>query len=94
VAENGGTMRVPGLLCVALLLCGCARAERDGTAAGHLLAPVTDAVAPAPAQMYPGEVDDAKCRDLGHEPSTPGYGNCRLELEMKRGGQFAFMTGT
>jgi hypothetical protein len=44
--------------------------------------------------MYPGEVDDAKCRDLGHEPSTPGYGNCRLELEMKRGGQFAFMTGT
>ena len=35
-------------------------------------------------QQNQGEVDDAKCRDLGHEPNTWGYGNCRLELEIAR----------
>jgi len=77
-------MRVPGSLCVALLLCGCASAERDGGEAGHILASVTDAIVPGLHQKYPGEIDDAKCRDLGHGPNTWGYGNCRLELEMRR----------
>jgi hypothetical protein len=45
---------------------------------------VTDALAPSNQQIYPGEIDDAKCRDLGHEPNTWGYGNCRLELEKTR----------
>jgi len=77
-------MRVPGTLCVALLLCGCASAGGDRSGTGHILASVTDAVAPAAQQMYPGEIDDAKCRDIGHEPNTWGYGNCRLELEVRR----------
>ena len=25
--------------------------------------------------------DDAKCRELGFEPGTEAYGNCRLQLE-------------
>ena len=33
---------------------------------------------------YAREIDDAKCRDLGHELNTWGSGNCRLELEMRR----------
>jgi hypothetical protein len=68
-------MRVPGLLCVALFLCGCAGAGGDGNPSA------SDTL-----QAGPQQIDDAKCRDLGHEPNTPGYGNCRLELEIKRGG--------
>jgi hypothetical protein len=70
-------MRILGSLCIALLLFGCASTGGDGSAT------VTD-VAPGNQQMYPGEIDDAKCRDLGHEPNTWGYGNCRLELEKAR----------
>jgi hypothetical protein len=77
-------MRVPGLLCVALLLCGCASAGGGGNPSGHILGPASDALASRSPLNVSGEIDDAKCRDLGHEPNSPGYGNCRLELEMKR----------
>jgi hypothetical protein len=63
---------------IALLLFGCANAGGDASAT------VTDALAPSNQQIYPGEIDNAKCRDLGHEPNTWGYGNCRLELEKTR----------
>jgi hypothetical protein len=78
-------MRIPVSLCVAGLLSACASASGgDGGAVGNLVASVTETVAPGAQQNHQGEIDDAKCRDLGHEPNTWGYGNCRLELELRR----------
>jgi hypothetical protein len=33
--------------------------------------------------------DDARCRELGFQPKTEGYGNCRLQLEQIRATQDA-----
>jgi hypothetical protein len=77
-------MRIPVSLCVAGLLSACASAGGGDGAVGHIVASVTDALAPRAQQNYQGEIDDAKCRDLGHEPNTWSYGNCRLELEVRR----------
>ena len=78
-------MRIPVSLCVAGLLCACASAGGgDSGALSNIVASVTDALAPAAQHTHQGEIDDAKCRDLGHEPNTWGYGNCRLGLELRR----------
>jgi hypothetical protein len=78
-------MRIPVSLCVAGLLCACASAGGgDGGAVSNIVASVTDALAPGAQPNHQGEIDDDKCRDLGHEPNTWGYGNCRLELELRR----------
>jgi hypothetical protein len=74
-------MRTIATVCVALALCGCAGAERDGSAAGNISASVTDAVMPGARQKYRAQVDDTKCREFGFEPKTQGYADCRLELE-------------
>ncbi len=77
-------MRIPVSLCVASFLSACTSASGDGGAIGHIIASVTDSVASGAQQNYQGEINEAKCRELGHEPNTWGYGNCRLELEMRR----------
>lgn len=67
------------LICVGLLLAGCAAAS-EGSAGGMIY----DTMHPGEREAARKAKDDAKCRDFGFEPKTEGYAYCRLKLEELR----------
>jgi hypothetical protein len=68
---RGLEMRWPLLVLTALLLVGCTD-------------PATEQAAAAQARANAQTADDAQCRSYGVQPGSPGYVQCRMNLDNAR----------
>jgi hypothetical protein len=86
-------MRIIGVACLGLVLAGCGGTPDhrlvapDGSPAGNiedLFRPGVRDAAYKERHRATQATDDARCRELGFQTATDGYGNCRLKLAQIR----------